>query len=247
MKKILVIGESCQDIFVYCNASRLCPDIPVPVLNEKYRTDNPGMAANVHRNIHALGVTSDIITNDNWGVITKKRYVHEESNHMFFRADSVDEIERIDLSVISYDYDLIVISDYDKGFLTEADIKIICSNHNNVFIDSKKILGTWVHDARYIKINHTEYQRSKSYIDKTMFEKIIRTEGPRGCVYREVVYPVNKAEVKDVSGAGDSFLAALVVKFLENSDIIESIKFANKCASEIVTKRGVSTIQCNVY
>ena len=31
MKSILVIGESSRDVFVYCDALRLCPDVPVPV------------------------------------------------------------------------------------------------------------------------------------------------------------------------------------------------------------------------
>jgi sugar/nucleoside kinase (ribokinase family) len=57
------------------------------------------------------------------------------------------------------------------------------------------------------------------------------------------MYPVvNKAEVKDTSGAGDSFMAALCIKFLETKDIYESIKFANSCASEVVRHRGVTTI-----
>ena len=40
MKDILVIGESCRDIFIYCDAPRLCPDIPVPVLNITNQTEN---------------------------------------------------------------------------------------------------------------------------------------------------------------------------------------------------------------
>jgi len=243
MKEVLVIGDSCEDVFVYCSANRLCPDVPVPVLNEKYRTSNPGMAANVHRNILALGVECDLLTNQNWEDFSKIRYVHDESNHMFFRADSLPRIKPFDTSKICYDYHLIIVSDYDKGFLSKSDIRTICSHHDNVFIDSKKILGSWAHDARYIKINHTEYHRSKDHIDKFLVDKIIRTEGPRGCVYQDEIYPVKKAEIKDVSGAGDSFLASLVVKYLENSDIIESIKFANKCASEVVTRRGISIIQ----
>ena len=51
MPKIQVIGESCQDIFVYCDAIRLAPDLPVPVLTEKRVEKNPGMSANVYINI----------------------------------------------------------------------------------------------------------------------------------------------------------------------------------------------------
>ena len=49
--KILVIGDSCRDIFVYCDVDRLCPDLPVPILNVVDQTENGGMAKNVQRNI----------------------------------------------------------------------------------------------------------------------------------------------------------------------------------------------------
>ena len=49
MPKVLVIGDSCLDTFVYCKVERLAPDLPIPVLEEIERTLNPGMAANVFR------------------------------------------------------------------------------------------------------------------------------------------------------------------------------------------------------
>ena len=55
-------------------------------------------------------------------------------------------------------------------------------------------------------------------------------------------YPSEKADVFDLSGAGDSFLSALVAKQLESNNIEEAIKYANKKASEIIQKRGVSVI-----
>ena len=65
MSKILVIGDSCRDVFVYCESDRLCPDVPVPVLNVIDQKDNPGMAKNVQRNIKSLGVMCEIKTNSN--------------------------------------------------------------------------------------------------------------------------------------------------------------------------------------
>ena len=55
-------------------------------------------------------------------------------------------------------------------------------------------------------------------------------------------YPAEKVDVFDLSGAGDSFLAALVAKQLETNNIDEAIKYANKKASEIVQQRGVGAI-----
>ena len=51
-----------------------------------------------------------------------------------------------------------------------------------------------------------------------------------------------KVEVKDLSGAGDSFMAALVIEYLNTNNIEDAIKFANKKASEVVKHRGVTLI-----
>ena len=48
--------------------------------------------------------------------------------------------------------------------------------------------------------------------------------------------------MKDLSGAGDTFIAGLVVKYIETEDIEKSIKFANQCASKVVTQKGVAVI-----
>ena len=243
MSRILVIGETCRDVFVYCDSNRLCPEAPVPVLNIADQRENPGMAGNVRRNIESLsGKVIDITTNTNWYEIAKTRYVHRESNHMFFRVDTTQSIPRIDVKSIDFDYDLIVISDYNKGFLLEEDIKYICANHPNVFIDTKKILGEWVRDARFIKINDYEYRNSEAYLNKEIKDKIIHTMGGLGCEYAGKRYPTKKVEVKDLSGAGDTFMAALVVKFTETDDIEHSIKYANQCASKVVTQKGVAVI-----
>lgn len=240
-KRVLIIGESCRDIFVYCKAERLCPDVPVPVLNVINQHENGGMAKNVQRNIEKY-IECDIITNYNWYDVTKTRYVHDKSNQTFFRVDSNDKIERVDLSNINYDYDVIVISDYNKGFLTEDDIRVISSNHKNVFIDTKKILGDWIKDCKYIKINDYEFNNSKNFITDEFSNKIIHTMGGDGCEFNGRQYKVQRVEVKDTSGAGDSFMAGLVIEYLKSENIEKSIIFANKCASQVVKYRGVTLI-----
>ena len=65
---ILVIGETCRDVFVYGTSSRLAPEAPVPVFKPTQMTSNPGMATNVYQNLNALNSTMsiDLITNDDW-------------------------------------------------------------------------------------------------------------------------------------------------------------------------------------
>ena len=241
-KDILVIGDSCRDVYVYCESNRLAPDVPVPVLNVLYQNENGGMASNVFRNIQPKVPGTKLVTNDNWYSVTKTRYVHKGTNHTFFRVDSSQEIKRIKLKDIDFDYKIVVISDYDKGFLLDEDIEYICSNHPNVFIDSKKILGSWASKSKYIKINNHEYNRSKEFITKDLEDKIICTVGEEGCNFMGKNYPVKKVEVIDVSGAGDSFMAGLVIEYLKSEDIEKSIRFANECSSNVVQHPGVTTI-----
>lgn len=200
------------------------------------------MAGNVRRNIESIYGKVEIHTNKDWYEITKTRYVHQETNHMFFRVDTTQEIKRTNVKKIDLNCEVVVISDYNKGFLTEEDIEYICSNHNNVFIDTKKILGDWVSKAKYIKINDYEYSNSESFITDEMSSKIIHTMGGLGCEYQGKRYPTKKVEVKDLSGAGDTFMASLVVKYVETDDIIQSIRYANQCASKVVSQKGVATI-----
>ena len=62
--KVLVIGDSCVDNFIYCDINRICPEAPVPVLQPVESTTNPGMASNVARNLISLGAEVELITNE---------------------------------------------------------------------------------------------------------------------------------------------------------------------------------------
>ena len=67
--KILVVGESCCDIFNYGECNRLCPEAPVPIFNSIQTVENGGMALNVKNNIVALNVDTDLYTNTNWNTV----------------------------------------------------------------------------------------------------------------------------------------------------------------------------------
>jgi bifunctional ADP-heptose synthase (sugar kinase/adenylyltransferase) len=242
MSQITIVGESCLDVFVYCDAIRLAPDLPVPVLQEIHIETNPGMAANVQRNIEARSVSTALVTNRNWDEIVKRRYIHDGSNHMFFRVDTPHNIARLNVQELDMGVDVIVMSDYNKGFLTESDIEFICKSHPLVFLDTKKVLGNWAESASFIKINDYEYMNSKGYLTETLSQKIIHTRGQEGCDFQGKNYPVEKLEVRDTSGAGDSFMAALVVEFLKTKKIEDSIIAANHAASKVVRTRGVGVI-----
>ncbi|MFN9903265.1 MAG: hypothetical protein ACK55Z_31730, partial [bacterium] len=118
--------------------------------------------------------TSKIKTNTNCPKITKTTYIHKTTKHMYLRLDSAENIKKFNIDKMNYDYDHIVISDYNKGFLSEEDILTISSNHNSVFLDSKRILGDWAAKVRFVKINNFEYDRSKHCIPSSLANKIIK-------------------------------------------------------------------------
>jgi D-beta-D-heptose 7-phosphate kinase/D-beta-D-heptose 1-phosphate adenosyltransferase len=244
VKKVLVIGDGCKDVFQYGNCERLSPEAPVPVFKPQQAKSNGGMAVNVYNNIRSLGVEADIITDSG---ITKTRYVDETSNQMLLRVDENDEVENIflkDLAAIKYtEYDAIVISDYDKGFLSETDIVYICNNHPLVFMDTKKKIDDWAYGVEFIKINKKEFDANSENLLKEYNGELIITLGNEGAMHWMNKYSIElEHPVRDLTGAGDTFLAGLVVGFLEKNNIDDAIIFANKCAAWAVTQKGVSVV-----
>ena len=53
---------------------------------------------------------------------------------------------------------------------------------------------------------------------------------------------VKEVHVKDVSGAGDTFMAGLVCEYIKSKDIKKAINFAQECSTSVVQKHGVTTV-----
>jgi len=186
----------------------------------------------------------------NFEEIKKSRYVDKKTHHIFLRVDTDDrKLQKIDEKYLRKSflnkYGIIVISDYNKGFLSEKDIEKICYNHPLTFMDTKKKLGRWAKDCTWIKINEDEYNISREDIEEIRHiftDKLIVTLSEKGALYKGEIFPVEKVEIKDLSGAGDTFLAGLVYNYSNTNDIRQAIKFANECATKVVQKRGVNVI-----
>lgn len=201
------------------------------------------MALNVTRNLEALGLDVETVTNENYKGITKKRMMDEKTNHAFIRIDSEAHYPKLKTLPNLANFDLVLISDYDKGFLDRELIEKISIEHPFTILDTKKILGEWAINCRHIKINDYEFTRSKENISSGLENKIIVTKGESGALYQGVQYPVDSVDVRDTSGAGDAFLAGLTFALSQDSSIEEAIKVANKFAQGVVQKRGVTLIE----
>ena len=231
--KVLLIGDSCEDRYFYGDVKRLNPEAPVPILEYKRGVTSKGMVWNVRENLRSFGM--EVYTSTHPEEIIKTRYIDEKSNQQIMRYDEEPKIEPL-----SFDfptewnnlYDALVISDYNKGFLTTEKIFELTSRFvGPVFIDSKK---TNLPADAYIKVNELEYERM-AYCN---YENLIITRGGKGAEYKGDLYPAEKVNVFDVVGAGDTFLAALTYGYLKYGRIDKAIPLANKAAAVAVSHRG---------
>lgn len=251
MIKILVIGELGTDRFVYGDINRLCPEAPVPVLNPTNVVENNGMAGNVVDNVKSLlsENTYEIVFWHQTEKIVKTRYVHNKTNHMIMR---LDEGESKSLSTIGFlspemrstisESDIVIISDYDKGYLNINDIEEIAKLANLSIIDTKKVIPPHkLINLSFLKLNESEWRKNWG-IENDLEEKVLITLGEKGVQYKGVNYPSpNPQGTIDVSGAGDTFTASFILKYYLTKDIPESIRFANEVCADVVNKKGVAT------
>ena len=242
--KVLVIGETCIDRFVYCEANRLSPEAPVPVLTPIKTIENPGMAGNTIENVKAIaleGCEMNYITQKS--LITKTRYVEEKSNHMFLRVDEGEDFDcsfkwSMNVDIVLGQADIVIVSDYNKGWLSNADIKEIGRKSNLSILDSKrKLTNDMIENYTFVKLNESERLNNPDLRG----DNIITTLGKQGAEYKNTLFQSPKPQdTIDVSGAGDTFTAAFIVRYFETKDERIAIKYANQKASEVVSKRGVA-------
>lgn len=286
--KVLVIGDLIIDKYVYGEVKRISPEAPVPVLNSNKFFTSLGGAGNVAKCISALnnqvdfvfnkGVASDfeinesninaISFNDDRILTVKTRYI-SRGNHIL-RVDNentkpLSKAIELELNIFlkenlkSYDY--VIVSDYNKGFLSSKILQTISSECrlNNVksYLDPKfgKISSYKNFDIIKCNKNEMEYfagkkifseKELKKEIQKIYFdlncEVFICTLSSKGhlCFDGKNFYKFDtKAiEVYDVSGAGDSFISSFAYFFNKNKDLEKSSIMASASAAISVTKMG---------
>jgi bifunctional ADP-heptose synthase (sugar kinase/adenylyltransferase) len=246
--RILLIGESCEDVYVYGSIDRISPEAPVPVFKKVKKEKKTGMAGNVLNNLISFGKCNFeffSFFNDK-NLIKKIRFVDQKSRYQVMRYDIEKDIEPLKVDQINkQNYDAIIMSDYDKGFLSIDLIKKVVNNFKDtkIFVDTKKRdLSPFKNCV--IKLNKLEKELAFNIDDSN---EVIVTLGKDGCQYKDKIYPTKKVVVHDVCGAGDVFLSSLVINWLETKSMTKAIKTANMCASLSVTKPGCYIVQRSEY
>jgi len=243
MYKILLIGDNCIDEYQYGTVDRISPEAPVPVFKLGNKIVSDGMGGNVKNNLENLGCkVIPFLGNKS----IKTRFIDIRSNQHIVRLDNDVQSEPLTIDQIKNDpifsdeitgisVDAIVISDYNKGFVTYELIEDIvrCYRDVPIFLDTKKDdLARF--EGCFVKINKDEREKVK-----TVCSELIVTLGHNGASYKDTIFPAQKIDVVDVCGAGDTFLASLAFKYLKTKSIEKSIPFAIVASSVTVQHMGV--------
>jgi D-beta-D-heptose 7-phosphate kinase/D-beta-D-heptose 1-phosphate adenosyltransferase len=221
---ILVIGDACIDEYRYGVITRVNPESAAPLMSYDDSEERLGMALNVAQNLKSLGADVTLSTSEDMS--RKIRYINRRTGEQLLRVDIDVEAVPYEFSYDYDEYDAIVISDYNKGFVTDETVKVLRKEFSGpIYMDTKKTnLGDF--PGIYFKINEREELACTS-----MTETVVVTYGALGCSYMGHLYPVKAVDVVDVCGAGDVFLAAMVVKHLETDDMGVALDFANEKAA----------------
>jgi rfaE bifunctional protein kinase chain/domain len=97
--KVLVVGDVMLDRYWFGDVERISPEAPVPVLKVGRVEERPGGAANVARNIAALGAQCTLLSvvgNDEAGACLEKLLnQHDNLNALLHRDNSISTIVKL--------------------------------------------------------------------------------------------------------------------------------------------------------
>jgi bifunctional ADP-heptose synthase (sugar kinase/adenylyltransferase) len=228
---ILVIGDDCRDIYEYGSVDRISPEAPVPVFKKIQTEERRGMAGNVCNNLINLGCTVTFVHGE---PSTKTRLIDIKSKQHIVRVDHDVYSDAVTLDDLLLDFDAIVISDYQKGTVSYELIEQLRKEYAGpIFVDTKKP-DLKRFEGCFVKINKTEMILSSSQPTD-----LIVTLGESGASYKDRWYPAKEIEVVDVTGAGDTFLAALAYSYITDGDLDSAITFAIAASAVTVQHTGV--------
>jgi rfaE bifunctional protein kinase chain/domain len=292
-RRVLVVGDVMLDRYWFGDVERISPEAPVPVVLVRRVEERPGGAANVARNIDALGgqvtllsvigadeagdalqrvlaeggVRASLHRDPELSTTVKLRVIGHQQQLLrvdFERAPGhevlaakLDEFERL-----VDDVDAIVLSDYGKGGLAHVArmIELARAHAKPVLVDPKgsdyaryrgatvltpnrgefrEVAGRWTDEADLAR-------RAQKLRADLALDALIVTRSEDGMslfTASETRHePTRAREVYDVSGAGDTVIAALSLMVAAGADLHAAMRVANHAAGIVVGKLGTAVV-----
>jgi D-beta-D-heptose 7-phosphate kinase/D-beta-D-heptose 1-phosphate adenosyltransferase len=301
--RVFILGDVMLDRYVYGYVERISPEAPIPVLHYQSEKAMLGGAANVARNVVALGgeallvgalgddadgdlVAGPLIAADRiegrfvrtpgHPTTTKVRYVSGGQQIMRLDMEQRLQLSAPDIEAIcgwlidaADRVSAVVLSDYAKGVLAPALISAVVdiarARGIPVVVDPKSrdiaryagatVLTPNASEAAMItgvecvEDAHAE-MAAKILHQRAKVEAIVLTRGAQGMTVYDpsepegavAHVPTAAPEVFDVSGAGDTVVAALALALAAGASVATAARIGNAAAGIAVGKRGTAVV-----
>jgi D-beta-D-heptose 7-phosphate kinase/D-beta-D-heptose 1-phosphate adenosyltransferase len=295
-RTVLVLGDAMLDRYVSGDVHRISPEAPVAVLRRRGGFAVPGGAANVARNIAALGGRAVLVAargDDAAGAelqalldavpgvqarcvirggptTVKTRFVSH--GQQLLRVDEEDDPADADdavLAVTAAALDsaaILLLSDYAKGVLSDAvlDGAIAAARRRGVAVvaDPKRADFAAYHGVDVLTPNLHEAARASGVsgsddeaaaragehaLQRAAAHAVLVTRSERGLtlVRRDLPplhLPTHAQAVVDVSGAGDTLVAAFALALAAGAEAPAAAHLANLAAGIVVGKPGTAVV-----
>jgi len=245
--KVLVIGDIIIDKYITGTSTRLSPEAPVPVVSQQDSWEQWGGANLVYLNLLNLSVDVEMLDLSSPKCI-KTRVLCD--GHYVTRIDqdyktdgevALNKIYEKDFSA----YDVVILSDYNKGVLeySQQIIEHINKYNCKIIVDPKRHFnfyqGAWL-----VKPNRKEFEEL-GFTNWTGNIIITAAGDPTIAQIDSEYYTIktDPVEVNDVTGAGDCFLATFVYGMSQGKNYEDCLKLAVKGATESVKHTGTYVVK----
>ena len=226
----------------------------------------------VEKKLNNINIYNNLIKDPSRPTIIKSRFI--ANNQQILRVDK-EKITSINKKIEKKVYEFskkqilktnaVVISDYNKGLITENILKKIISfakiHKKPIIVDPKSSNFSKYRGATIITPNIKELEAvlkkkiinekqiidfSRKLISKFNFNYLLVTMGKSGMILisrkqkRIVKLKAESEEVFDVSGAGDTVVSYIAAGLASSLKIEEVVEIANLAAGVVVNKTGTS-------
>lgn len=205
-----------------------------------------------------INIISKLIT-DSKVTIVKERVIADERKIQMIRVDReciapIDHEKAIAaLEGHPLKYDIIVVSDYAKGMITNKLMKYLNKLDTRIIVDPKPQHKNIYGFPFMITPNEKELETMGGATELILngCRYVLETKGQRGMsIYDESQswdIEAEPVEVYNVSGAGDTVVAVMAICISMGYSVVESATIANKCAGYVVTQSGTSVVPKNIF
>lgn len=221
------------------------------------------------KSLEKANISSEyLFTVDDRPTIVKTRIIAQQQQIARIDQEKVSNLDNEDekklwekLSVLLEEVDIVVVSDYNKGLLSDNFllrlITLVKNLNKKILVDPKGKDYQKYKNATLLTPNRKEaleasnrdnvIQAGNKLLTELSLESLLITQGEDGMTIfqngeENIHLEALARHVYDVTGAGDTVIATLAVALGAGNDLVNSAKLANIAAGFVVEELGTTVI-----